>query len=588
MSELSDISDPQRVGVRMQWGVKIPLRDGVHLNATLYLPNGPTTPSPSIFTLTPYVGQTSHDQGVYFAAHGYPFLTVDVRGRGNSEGDFRPLIQEASDGYDVVEWLAQQPYCNGQVTMWGGSYTGYDQWVTAKECPPHLATIVPTASAYLGVDFPIRNNISSPYLMQWLTLVSGRTLQDRIFWNNERFWRGRYRQWLESGTPFKTLDTFLGNPSPIFQEWIAHPQQDAYWDRYNPTANDYSRICLLILTITGIYDSDQPGALRHYREHLKHSSAEIRARHYLVIGPWDHAGTRAPQAEFCGIKVGPAGLLDLGKLHLEWYAWTMQGGAKPEFLQKNVAYYVMGADKWRYADTLETITAEHRRFYLDSAGSASRVFASGILGNEAGTGDADRYVYDPRDTGTAEVEAASTDPLSLRPTFPTDNVRDQTLVFANEGKQLLYHSAPFESDAEISGFFKLTAWIAIDQPDTDFRATAYEIGLDGSSILLTTDCIRARYREGLREPKLIHTADPLRYDFECFTFVSRQIGKGSRLRLVIGPINSIYFEKNYNSGGIVSEETMNDARSVTVRLFHDESHPSALYVPLGQAELGGP
>jgi putative CocE/NonD family hydrolase len=571
----------------MQWGVKITMRDGTRLNATLYLPKNHTASSPSIFTLTPYIGQTYHDCGVYFARNGFPFLTVDVRGRGNSEGHFRPLIQEAEDGYDVVEWLAQQPYCNGQVAMWGGSYAGYDQWATAKEHPPHLTTIVPVASPYLGVDFPIRNNVSCTYLMQWVTLVSGRTSQDRIFSNNERFWRVRYRQWLESGMPFKALDALLGNPSEIFQEWIAHPQQDTYWDGYNPTADDYSSISLCILTITGIYDSDQPGALRHYREHLSHISAEVRARHYLVIGPWDHAGTRVPQADVGGVNVGPASLVDLGKLHLEWYAWTMQSGAKPEFLHKNVAYYVMGAEKWRYADTLETITAEHRIFYLNSNGSASRIFASGVLQSEPGTGKEDRYVYDPRDTNIAALEAESTDSLSLRPTFPIDNVRDQILVFANEGKQLIYHSAPFECDAEISGFFKLTTWLAIDQPDTDFRAIVYEISLNGGSILLSTDCIRARYREGLRESKLICSTQPLRYDFESFTFVSRKLKRGSRLRLTIGPINSIYFEKNYNSGGIVAEETMSDARPVTVRLFHDESHPSALYVPLGQPETRG-
>jgi len=114
--------------VEWQWGVKIPLRDGVHLNATLYKPAGLKEPRPCLFTLTPYVSDSNHNRGMYFAAQGFPFLTVDVRGRGNSEGSFRPLIQEVKDGYDVVEWLAKQPYCNGKISMWGGSYAGYDQW----------------------------------------------------------------------------------------------------------------------------------------------------------------------------------------------------------------------------------------------------------------------------------------------------------------------------------------------------------------------------------------------------------------------------------------------------------------------------
>jgi predicted acyl esterase len=109
-----------------------------------------------------------------------------------------------------------------------------------------------------------------------------------------------------------------------------------------------------------------------------------------------------------------------------------------------------------------------------------------------------------------------------------------------------------------------------------------EIRPDGRSIALTSDSMRARYRESSREPKLIATGAPLRYDFEHFTFVSRQVGKGSRLRLTIAPINSITTEKNYNAPKTVAEQSMSDARTVTVTLFHDRAHPSALYVPIGQ------
>src|SRR5712672_3661278 len=108
MRESSDLAEPTQADVQMQWGVKIPLRDGVHLNATLYLPKNCAKPSPVIFILTPYIAQKYHDRGLYFAAHGYPLLAVDGRGRGNSEGVFKPNINEARDGYDVVEWIARQ------------------------------------------------------------------------------------------------------------------------------------------------------------------------------------------------------------------------------------------------------------------------------------------------------------------------------------------------------------------------------------------------------------------------------------------------------------------------------------------------
>jgi putative CocE/NonD family hydrolase len=92
---------------------------------------------------------------MYFARHGYVYVLVDVRGRGNSEGRFAPLENEGRDGYNVVEWLAKKPWCNGKVAMWGGAYAGFDQWATAKAMPPHLATIVPAAAYPASIFRPV-------------------------------------------------------------------------------------------------------------------------------------------------------------------------------------------------------------------------------------------------------------------------------------------------------------------------------------------------------------------------------------------------------------------------------------------------
>ena len=108
----------------------------------------------------------------------------------------------------------------------------------------------------------------------------------------------------------------------------------------------------------------------------------------------------------------------------------MQDGPKPEFLQKHVAYYVMDTDKWRYADTLEAVTAEQRPYYLDSVANATDVLASGSLGARRAKGKPDHYVYDPRDVSIAAVEA-TVDPASLT---------DQRLDPCPRGKQLVYHT----------------------------------------------------------------------------------------------------------------------------------------------------
>lgn len=558
--------------VEMRWGVKIPLRDGVSLNATLYLPAPARGRAPAIVTMTPYIAQTYHEYGMYFAQNGYPFAIVDVRGRGNSEGVFEPWQQEGLDACDVVRWLSRQPWCDGRVAMWGGSYAGYIQWSAAAQLPAELATIVPAAAPFLAVDFPVRGNIAQTYWMRWLTLVWGKTLQEKLFWNNDRYWGQRFQEWFESGQPFSTLDERLGNPSVHFQRWIAQPRQGTYWDRYNATAEQYARIAIPLLTITGHFDGDQPGALEHYRRHLRSRPA---AEHYLVMGPWDHAGTREPQAKFCGIEVGAESLVDLRKLHLDWYAWTMQGGPKPALLRDKVAYYVLGAERWRYAKTVEQITARTQSLYLHSTSNPTDVFHSGSLQEDLPEAtEPDRYVHDPRDTSFAALEA-EIDP---------EDRSDQRRVHFMSGRQLVYHSAPFIEDTEISGFFRLTAWIAIDRPDADFLAQVFEIGIDGSSLLLSDDLVRARYRESLREEQLIRTVEPLRYEFAGFMFVSRLVRQGHRLRLVIAPVHSIHFEKNHHSGGVVAQESIDDARVLQVRLYKGRNYPSALQLPIARAE----
>jgi uncharacterized protein len=185
---------------------------------------------------------------------------------------------------------------------------------------------------------------------------------------------------------------------------------------------------------------------------------------------------------------------------------------------------------------------------------------------------ADSYIYDPSDTSTAELE------MEILPY----NISDTRLLAANDCKQLVYDSAPFEHDTELSGFFRFDAWLGINQPDTDIRVLIYLVQPDGSHILLTNDTRRARYRNGLRDPVLVHTDDPQLYVFDTFWWMSRMIRRGERLRLVLGPYNSIYTQKNFNSGKPVALETLNDTRPVTVHILVGGELPSVLHLPIAK------
>jgi putative CocE/NonD family hydrolase len=564
--------------VDLKWAVPIAMRDGVKLNATVYLPRDLTKPVPAVFTLTPYISDTYHERALYFARHGYVFALVDVRGRGNSQGQFAPFVHDGRDGHDVVEWLARQPWCSGKVAMWGGSYAGFDQWAVLKEFPPHLATIVPAAAAHPGVDFPAFQNIFSTYVVRWLTLTSGVTGNSKLF-GETSFWNQKYRYLYVNHLPYHHLDEIVGNPSVHFHEWLKHPMPDAYLDAMAPSSKDYSRMQIPILTITGHYDDDQPGAMTYYHRQQKYGSADGFARHYLLMGPWDHPGTRTPMREVGGLKFGEAIMVDLNRLHREWYDWTMKDGKKPDFLKKRVAYYVAGEEKWKYADRLEDIGATARKLYLHSrAGGANDVFHSGTLGtDQPGQEAPDQYTYDPLDVRPAELDREEI----------KNAITDQRYALNLFGNGLVYHSEPFEADTEITGYLKLTAWMALDVPDTDFQVTVYEIQSDGRSISLAGDMMRARYREWLRQEHLIKPGEINRYEFKTFTWFSRRLARGSRLRLVINSPNSIYWQKNYNSGGVVANESKKDARTAHVTLYHDAGHVSWLEIPVVPAP-GGP
>ena len=396
--------------------------------------------------------------------------------------------------------------------------------------------------------------------------------QDEIF-GDDKFWGANFRRWYTSHAPFNTLDAVVGNPSPVFQTWLAHPALDEYWDSFSPTAAQYAKIDLPILSLTGQYDGDQPGAMAFYREHLQYASEAAKAKHFLVIGPWDHPGTRMPRAEFGGLKFGPDSVLDMNALHKAWYDWTLKGAGKPEFLKDRVAFYVAGEEAWRYAPSLEKVTARTQVWHLDSNDSqANDVFGSGtLLDRRPGSGKPDSYVYDPLDTSSLAVEDLPD---------AAGGWVDQRAILLAAGKHLVYHSPPLPTDIDIAGFFRLTAWIELDQADTDFSVGLYEIRPDGTSIAISGDQKRARYRKNLRKAETIEPGKVERYDFDSFDFVARRLARGSRLRLVIGPVNSMYSEKNYNTGGVVSAESGGNAKPVRVKLHHDTRYPSSLVIPI--------
>lgn len=551
----------------VQWGLKAPMRDGTRLDVTAYLPDA-SPPRPAIVTMSPYMGDLYHELGRRFAAAGFPCLFADVRGRGESEGAFEPHIQEGPDGYDLLAWARAQPFCDGRIMMRGASYCGYAQWVTAAQHPEGLISIVPTASPFPGHDVPFRRNIFPTYLVRWRRLVSGRTARFNAF-ADEEYWTALFERWRASGASLADLCRLAGDGSSYFDELLAHPHPDAYWTARVPGAEQYRGITQAVLTITGQFDGDQPGALEHYRRHRAQCPDDIPT--YLLIGPWDHGGTSNPAPSVEGEPLGAAAMIDMAALHLEWYSWILGEGARPALLADQVTYYVIGKDRWESAPDLRSVTARHLRMTLalDAVPSDPAFLLLSAAGGEGG------YSYDPADHLAPE----------RRLTHNPEDWNCSELYEALGTRKLVFETSALDEDLVVAGFCDLRLWLAIDTPDTDIFATLFIVFPSGTMRRLCADAVRARYRASDTSPELLGDAAPREYKFDRFRFIARLIPAGAKLRLVISPValDGDRYEVNWNAGGIVSEQNIADARTATVTLSREPAHQSYLDLPIARA-----
>ncbi|HEX4299869.1 MAG TPA: CocE/NonD family hydrolase [Gammaproteobacteria bacterium] len=554
----------------------IPLRDGVHLAAAIWKPAVMTKPLPVVMVLTPYIRQEGQTRAVKFTQAGYIYVTVDVRGRGDSEGVYKPLYGNGPDGADVVEWLAKQPWCDGRVVTHGGSYRGMVQWQIMAQHPKHLVAAIPTASVYPGYDFPVTHGIEYPYEAQWLAFTSGRTSNESVF-GDSKYWQAKEEALYASGKPYADLAGTAGANKVAFLEWIDHHGYDAYWAAYNPKPADYAGIHIPILTITGYFDGDQPGALRYYHEFMQSASVDAQAHHYLLMGPWDHAGTRYPQKQLGGITFADNSALDIDQLQIDWLNWVLKDGKRPDAISDRVNYYAWGegANEWRHAPSLEALTARTQKLYFSSAdGAADDPYHAGRLVTAPQPDEQpDGFVSDPakrRDHASLEAEAAIEDFLA-----------NAANVFG--GNRVIYVGDPLPEAETLAGWPRVLASLSVDAPDVDLGAEIQALLPDGKTVVLGTDVLRARFRdrehEQLVKPDVIDS-----YAFDGFYYMVRRLPKGTRLRVVVMPVDDPGVERNYNSGGKLGYEKAADARVAHVSLHLDAAHPSYLELPLAPAD----
>jgi putative CocE/NonD family hydrolase len=565
-------------GYNVQMSRMIPLRDGVDLEAWIFKPSGLKSKAPTVLCLTQYEID-GMNRGRYFTQRGYVYVQVYVRGRGRSGGvkSENLGLQVGRDGYDVVEWIAAQPWSDGRVVMYGASYFGMTQWRTAAQVPPHLAGIAPYVPIYPGWDVPNTNGIPQSWSAVIMGDISGRSHNTEFV--DSDYWQQKMLEQYAHYRPFRELDDAIGiaqddwwmtdgrgQKLSFMKMWLDHVGDESFNLAAEPKPEDFARMTFPVLTATGYFDDDQPGSLRYYRRHVSYASPSAAKEHFLIIGPWDHMGTQHPSKEIEGLTIPEAAVLNMDKLRADWYDWVLGRGPQPALLKDRVTYFMMGADEWRYAPTLEAASSGVLQFFLE--GTAEDVFHSGYLkAIAAGTEPPTILVSDPHELPELDVANYAAN----------ENLLSQFRAY--QRRAVTFHSEPLAHDTEIAGHMRLNLVVQSDAPDFDLWAEVLMVLPDGSAVKLGEDIRRARFRNSYFKNELLKPDQVVEIPFE-FYWMARRIPAGARLRLTIAPLNSPAYQKNYNTGGRIGYERIEDARIANIKIFHDAQRRSYLTLPL--------
>ena len=546
------------------YNAPVATRDGTTLATDVYLPPAADggTAVRAIVGRTPY----NKNSAAYPAladrwnAKGYALVVGDVRGRGDSEGEFAPYVHEADDGCDTIEWIARQPWSNGDVVLMGGSYGARSGWLTAVTRPSHLrAFIANVAPSDPFVEFP---NGQSPMMVSWYRLVQGRMLQhaDAIDWMS-----------VYDHLPLATLDEAAGFVSRHWKESVTFPPADSRGDgiRYQ---HRYGDVDIPVLHISGWYDDEQIGTPLNYRGMVAEAATEqARAGQRLLMGPWGHAVNAA--SKLGEVDFGPHAVIDLEDYQSAWLAWVFADETTPAGTAVQppppVRIFVMGENAWRDEHEWPLARTRFTDYFLHSDGAANSRLGDGRLDPQKPEGDErpDTFLYDP-----ARPVPFITEPRSSQLGGPDDYAAIEL-----RGDVLSYTTAPLEENTEVTGPVQLVVHASSTAVDTDFTAMLIDVHPSGFCQRLCDSMIRARYRDGHLDPKLMAPGTVYELTIDMWN-TSQVFLKGHRIRLDISSSAFPKYDRNLNTGEPVDTGTRMERADNTV--WHDAARPSRIVLPL--------
>jgi hypothetical protein len=485
-----------------------------------------------LLTRTPYNKSNGAGTGEDGARHGYVTVIQDTRGRFASEGD--NLAFEADgwaehwDGYDTVQWILSQPWCNGKIGTFGGSAGAITQMLLA-------------------------GSGTSNVLSQHLT-VGAPSLYFDVVYSGGVFRKSLVEDWLR-------ISAF--SPEAL-KLWTSHPNYDQYWQARELT-HRYEKVNAAAVHIGGYFDIFAQGTIDAFVGYQEQGGQKARGRQKLIMGPWAHAvfNEKAGDLVFPNGKTPPNNVRDQWR----WFDHTLRDVDNGINREPAVTYYVMGdtsdttapGNTWRTANQWPPVAATPTPFYLWADRTVSRT--------TPGAGQPLRYDYDPTNPGPTVGGAQLTIPAGPK---------DQRSI-ESRADVLVFTSDPLREPLEVTGRVRAKLWVSSDAPDTDFFVRLCDVYPDGRSFNICEGRLRARFHESYSAEKLLKPGEVYPLDLDLWS-TSIVFNKGHCLRVHVTSSSAPGSDPNPNTGAPFRSSPATRVASNTV--YCDASHPSHVLLPL--------
>lgn len=506
----------------------VAMRDGVKLATDVYIPKGEDESYPVVVVRTVYGRKGMQALGRASNKRGYVLVSQDSRGRGDSEGTENTFFDDGwgalQDGADLIQWIQEQPWCNGKIGTSGGSALGITQ--------------ILMAAATSGISCQS-------------ILVASSNFYDQLTYQGGVFRKALCEDWLTSQkVPY------------MIQRWQEHPRYDAFWEQLN--AEPKAEVVTAPgMHVGGWWDIFAQGTINNFMTRQYEGGEGAKGNQKLIMGPWLH-----------GPKKNPGDLVLHDNFIFDYYKYEQRF---QDFWLKNepngimdepaVNYYTLGdvtnpdapGNEWQTAETWPPFPTTEEAWYLHGDGSLSTQAPEGAEGSLT-------YIYDPADPcpthGGAEL------------TLPAGPFDQQEL--AKRDDVLLFLSDALEAPLEITGNVKVRLFISTDAPDTDFTAKFVDVYPDGRQYLMLDNIQRLKFRKGFTEAAPLESGTVGELWIDLWT-TSLILDKGHRIGLHISSSNYPRFEKNPNTG---EDFPSDELRSANNTIYTNAQYPSFLSLPV--------